>query len=101
MNSIVKSAQARHPGQFMRHVSSAEAEYQTPYGMAKSAWRRDSDHLIIEATVPPNTTATLVVPRLQEGPPRLTESGDPCRLIRQDDRFLFKLDPGQYTFSVE
>lgn len=28
MNSIVQSAQARHPGQFMRHVSSAEAEYQ-------------------------------------------------------------------------
>ncbi|MBN2182496.1 MAG: glycoside hydrolase family 78 protein [Sedimentisphaerales bacterium] len=87
-----------HPG---GPLTSAEAEYQTPYGQAKSTWRQTNGHLTIEATVPANTTATLVVPRLSEGLPKLTESGNPCQLIRQGDRFLYKLDPGRYTFNVE
>jgi alpha-L-rhamnosidase len=82
-------------------LTSAEAELETPYGQAKSAWRQTGEHLTIEVTVPPNTTATLVVPRLGEGLPRVTESGKSCELIRQQDRFLYKLDPGQYVFKVE
>ncbi len=79
----------------------AEAELQTPYGKAKSAWRQSSEGLIIEAMVPPNTTATLVVPKLGEGVPKVTESGKSCQLIRQGNRFLYKLEPGQYTFNFE
>jgi alpha-L-rhamnosidase len=87
-----------HPG---GPLTSAEAEYQTPYGPAKSAWRQTGESLTIEATVPPNTTATLVIPRLEEGVPKVTESGKPCELIRQGDRFMYELEPGQYTFKVE
>jgi len=79
----------------------AEAELETPYGKAKSAWRETGETLTIEATVPPNTTATLVVPRLGEDLPRVTESGKPCEPIRQGDWFMYELEPGQYTFKVE
>ncbi len=45
MNSIVTSAQARHPSRFIRQVSSAETEYQRACGVfghdsaeAMAAW---------------------------------------------------------------
>ena len=77
------------------------AELETPYGKAKSAWRQTGEHLMIEAIVPPNTTATLLVPRLGKGNLKVTESGESCRLIRQGDRFLYKLKSGQYAFKIE
>jgi alpha-L-rhamnosidase len=82
-------------------LTSAEAELETPYGLAKSAWRRTSEGLIIEVTIPPNTSATLIVPRLGEGVPKVTESDESCRLIRQRDQFLYKLESGQYAFNIE
>ena len=50
MNSIAKSAQASHPSRFLRHLSSAETEYQRARGVfghdsaeAKAAWREWQD----------------------------------------------------------
>ena len=40
----------------------ARAELNTPYGAASSAWRKSGNTVILEATVPPNTTATLEYP---------------------------------------
>ncbi|GLI27009.1 alpha-L-rhamnosidase [Agromyces rhizosphaerae] len=40
----------------------ASAEHLTPYGTARVAWRREGDDVAIEATVPPNTTATVHLP---------------------------------------
>jgi alpha-L-rhamnosidase len=39
----------------------AAAEHLTPYGRAKAGWRRDAGRIVIEATVPPNTTAVVVL----------------------------------------
>jgi alpha-L-rhamnosidase len=82
-------------------LTSAEAEYQTPYGQAKSSWRKTSEGLIVEAIVPPNTTATLVVPRMEEAVPNVTESGKPCKLIQQGEQLLYKLEPGHYAFNIK
>jgi alpha-L-rhamnosidase len=43
-------------------LTSARAELMTPYGKASSAWILENGTLHIEAIVPPNTTATLVLP---------------------------------------
>lgn len=40
----------------------AHAELETPYGKASSGWRRDGGEIVIDATVPPNTTATIEFP---------------------------------------
>jgi alpha-L-rhamnosidase len=40
----------------------AHARHITPYGMAESAWRIEGDDLVVTAVVPPNTTATVVLP---------------------------------------
>lgn len=100
---------SEHPGykHFYIHprpgapLTAASAEYQTPYGQAKSAWRLADEGLIIEAAVPPNTTATLVVPRQKEGLPEVTESGRPCQLVQQENRFIINLEPGHHTFVVD
>jgi alpha-L-rhamnosidase len=41
---------------------SAEAEHLTPYGRARSAWRLVEGELVVEATVPPNTSAQVRLP---------------------------------------
>ena len=43
-------------------LTSARAELATPYGKASSAWILENGTLKLEAVVPPNTTATLVLP---------------------------------------
>ena len=87
-----------HPG---GPLNSAQAELETPYGLARSAWRRSEGGLVIEATVPPNTTATLVVPSQGVEAPKVTESGQACELEQEGERFVFALVPGSYTFEIE
>ncbi|MEV6304848.1 family 78 glycoside hydrolase catalytic domain [Actinoplanes sp. NPDC051861] len=41
-----------------------KGHYTTPQGTARSEWRRDGNRLRMTVTVPPNTTATVHVPRL-------------------------------------
>jgi alpha-L-rhamnosidase len=43
-------------------LESASAELETPYGKAKSGWENSGGQLTIHATIPPNTTATCVLP---------------------------------------
>lgn len=40
----------------------ASAEHLTPYGPARSAWTRADGVVRVEAVIPPNTTATVVLP---------------------------------------
>jgi alpha-L-rhamnosidase len=43
-------------------LSWARSRHRTPYGVAECAWRIDGAKLIVHATVPPNTTATVTLP---------------------------------------
>lgn len=74
----------------------AAAKLETPYGMARSAWRRDGEGIRLEATVPPNTTATLRLP----GTARVTADGNPVELRRTDGLGTLELKPGDHTFVV-
>ena len=40
----------------------ASAEHLTPYGRARAAWTRNGGRIRVEATIPPNTTATVELP---------------------------------------
>ncbi|MEA5053328.1 MAG: alpha-L-rhamnosidase C-terminal domain-containing protein, partial [Propionicimonas sp.] len=40
----------------------ASTRHETPYGTAKVAWRRTEGRLVVTATVPPNSTATVRLP---------------------------------------
>jgi len=60
---------APHPGGKLKN---AEAELETQYGKVKSAWSVDSGKITIDITVPPNTTAQIVLPLVNGD---VTESG--------------------------
>ncbi|GHO46755.1 glycoside hydrolase family 78 protein [Ktedonospora formicarum] len=47
------------PGSDLTHAS---AQHRTPYGLSKVAWRLEDDKLSVEAVIPPNTTAHVVLP---------------------------------------
>ncbi|HKL21019.1 MAG TPA: family 78 glycoside hydrolase catalytic domain, partial [Tichowtungia sp.] len=77
-----------HPGYkhfFIRpliapQLDHARAELETPYGTASSGWTREDGKVVIEAIVPPNTTATVLFP---------------------DGRKPQQLDSGTYRFELD
>jgi alpha-L-rhamnosidase len=44
-------------------LTQAQAEYATPYGLAKSSWSIDNGTLKLDLTIPTNTTATVIMPQ--------------------------------------
>lgn len=43
-------------------LTEVEATHLTPYGPARVHWRRDGEQLIVDLTVPPSTTARVMLP---------------------------------------
>ena len=82
-------------------LTSAAAELETPYGMARSGWQKTENGVSIEVTVPANTSATLVIPTIKTGTPRVTKSGVPCQIVKEGDRFLCTIRPGRHRFDIE
>ena len=56
---------APHPGGGLTYAS---ARHHTPYGMAESAWRIVDGTITVEVVVPPNTTASVVLPGTDPNP---------------------------------
>ncbi|MFK7770343.1 MAG: family 78 glycoside hydrolase catalytic domain [Mariniblastus sp.] len=54
-------------------LKSAAAELETPYGTAKSGWSKSDGQILISAIVPPNTTATCVLPLGQRKETRVND----------------------------
>jgi len=53
----------------------ARGALRSPYGLISTKWRIDGQSLRLQATIPPNSTATIIVPTTQSK--RVTESGRP------------------------
>jgi alpha-L-rhamnosidase len=85
------------PGGLLTRV---EAELDTPYGKVATGWEKTSKGLVVKATVPPNTTATFVVPVTGNRPPTVTESGKVYSLKQLNGEMVCDLEPGQYEFLV-
>ncbi|MBT3293667.1 MAG: family 78 glycoside hydrolase catalytic domain [Verrucomicrobia bacterium] len=86
-----------HPG---GPLTQASAELETPYGKAASGWEKRDDGLVVRATVPPNTTATLIVPTSGAKAPELFVGRTPCRLEQRDGTFVYPVGPGTHEFMV-
>ncbi|MFZ1073688.1 MAG: family 78 glycoside hydrolase catalytic domain [Verrucomicrobiia bacterium] len=74
-------------------------------GPITTGWRRESDRLILEITIPPSTTATVFVPAQRAED--VTEGGiaaltsPHARFLRQEKgNAVFEIDSGKYQFSV-
>ena len=86
-------------------LNSASAELETPYGKAKSGWKNSADLLTVEATIPPNTTATCLLPASPTSNVRvnglpLSESKLKFR-VAADQQLEVSVEPGSYEFQIE
>ncbi|WP_332760524.1 alpha-L-rhamnosidase [Pseudarthrobacter sp.] len=46
----------------LNSLTHASTSHETPYGLARVAWRRAGDRILVDATVPPGTTALVSLP---------------------------------------
>lgn len=83
----------------------AEGWYDCMYGRIYSRWEYLDDQLVYEATVPPNTMATLFLPASSENDVR--ENGYPVnetegiKFIRlEDGKAVYTLQSGKYRFET-
>ncbi|QKJ28504.1 family 78 glycoside hydrolase catalytic domain [Mucilaginibacter mali] len=48
--------------QVVGDVTSASANYQSPYGVISSSWKKQGDKFVLSVSIPANTTATVYMP---------------------------------------
>ncbi len=82
-----------------------KATHQSMYGTIASAWKREGGHFALEATIPPNTTATIWLPATDAA--AVTESGHPAKrapgvkFVRMEGQAaLFEVGSGSYRFEA-
>ncbi len=86
-------------------LSCARGEYQSPFGLIKSDWRIETDSLIWDITIPPNTTATAHIPakfqaQILEGDNAIEDVPD-VKFLRQTPMAIaVELQSGNYSFKV-
>ena len=83
----------------------ARGEYQSIRGLVVSEWRVEEGKITLNATIPPNTTATVFVPT--RDPEAVLESGQPASralgvrfLRREQGAAVFQVGSGRYCFTA-
>ncbi len=77
-----------------------KASYESPYGTIRSAWKREGERFTFEVTVPPDSTAEVVVPTADGA--AVTESGKPAQPARTEPgRAVFAVGSGNYLFESQ
>jgi alpha-L-rhamnosidase len=83
-----------------------KASHLSMYGKISSSLKRENGKLRLDVTVPPNTSATVLVPA--KPGMSVTESGQPAakakgvKLVRTDDRgTAFEVESGSYSFVAQ
>ncbi len=82
----------------------ARAEHRSMYGPVRSAWRIEDGHLILDVSIPPNTTATVYVPA--RDPRNVTQGGGPGAggvesIGVEPGRAVFAIQSGSYSFKSD
>ncbi len=81
--------------QFTDRVAYVKASYVSPYGKISSYWHAEGDQMVYDATVPPNSSATLNLP---VPPQSVKESGQPIA-VNSGTTTSLPLGAGTYHFS--
>jgi alpha-L-rhamnosidase len=74
------------------------AEHDSPYGMIRSAWRKEKDHFRLEITVPVNTRATVCLP-CAPGTENV-KFADAKRATPLRNRMTFAVGSGSYVAEI-
>ena len=87
-------------------LDQVQASYRTPYGLVKSAWKRQGKGLIWDITIPANTGATIYLPAdrndsILEGGQDWRDSKTVQFVNSKDGRMVFDIGAGTYHFEVK
>lgn len=87
-------------------LESARAEYDSTYGMISSSWQTLPNGLRVDVTIPPNTTANVVIPiddgkTLSLNDDDVAASPDVVLLERNKRSIVLQVAPGSYSFITE
>ena len=81
-----------------------KAHFNSPFGRIASNWKRDGKLLLLEVTIPANTTATVYVPTMDAA--SVTESGKPAaqadsvKFLRMENHTaVYAIGSGNYRFQ--
>ena len=81
------------------------AEYNSPYGLIGSSWRKENGSFHLKVTVPVNTTATIYLPA--QNASSVTEGGKPAAtaeavkiLGNREGETVFEVGSGDYEFAA-
>ncbi len=84
----------------------ADGEIITPYGRARSKWRKENNRFMLEVTIPPNSTATVHLPTSKRS--GIRESGRPVEAAEhvsycgiERGRAVYVVGAGRYSFEWE
>lgn len=85
-------------------LTSAEASYSSPYGKVSSSWKIENGTFTLEATVPPNTTAKIVIPantteNLLLNGSLFTDNSNVKLSKKNEGSFELMVLPGTYVFE--
>lgn len=86
-------------------LTSAEAFHDSPYGMIKSSWKLEGKTFKINTTIPPNTSATIIIPantnkKLLMNGEEFSESSKMNVLKKSEKGYELDLKPGSYEFTT-
>jgi alpha-L-rhamnosidase len=88
----------------VENLTHAKATVESPYGTIESGWRKESDKVIYEITVPAGSKAKIYLPATTSG---ITESGQPLAQAKglqpgekKDGCVLIHAESGKYRFEV-
>ncbi|SOE19844.1 alpha-L-rhamnosidase [Spirosomataceae bacterium TFI 002] len=87
-------------------LSSAAATYDTPYGKVASSWKIENKTFNLETTIPPNTTASIIVPantkeKLLVGGKEFKENVSMKLISTGTYSFELLVQPGTYSFQTQ
>ncbi|WP_299012555.1 family 78 glycoside hydrolase catalytic domain [uncultured Polaribacter sp.] len=85
-------------------LTSASTSLETPYGKVSSTWEIKNDEFQLKVTIPPNTTAKVIIPADTKQKLVLNgttfETNSNVKLLNSGkDAFELEVQPGQYTFQ--
>ncbi|MEJ5963120.1 glycoside hydrolase family 78 protein [Pedobacter immunditicola] len=89
--------------EIIKGLNHVNASYQSTYGLIKSNWTKTEERFIWHISIPANTTAIVHLPA--ESRKAITEKGSALKDLKfvgmENNRALFELGSGDYTFTVE
>jgi len=81
-------------------ITSARGQYASIYGLISTEWNgAPTGPFHLRVTIPPNTRATVLLPRIAKA--KVYESGSRTRARVEEDSFVLSIGSGAYDFEVK